>query len=223
MRQGYTHISVILDRTGSMEPIRDDIIEGFNAFLVDQRNLPGTASMTLVQFDSVDPYEIIHHFKLLAAVSPLTRDTYVPRAATPLLDAIGRGINDLDETLAEIAENDRPEHIVVVVITDGQENASKEFRKDTIIKMVTRHQEEFRWQFVFLSADLDSIKDAISYGMHHSSVIAFDKSARGVADVIKSSSHKISIFRSGMSKGVSFSQEDRDRQDSEKRRDDETS
>lgn len=203
-----------------MEPIRDDIIGGFNAFLEDQRRLPGTASMTLIQFDTEDPYEIIHHFKLLEAVPPLTRDTYIPRAATPLLDAIGRGINDLDETLAGMAETDRPEHVVVVIITDGQENSSKEFRKDGIVKMVTRHQEEYRWQFVFLSADLDSVNDALSYGMHHSSVIAYDKSTRGIMDVIKSSSDQISIFRKGLSKNVTFSKEDRDKQDNEKRRDD---
>src|SRR4030095_16541051 len=107
MKDGYTHISVILDRTGSMESIRDDTIGGFNAFLNARKAEPGSATLTLVQFDSQDPYEIVHQFKPLADVPELTRQTFVPRANTPLLDAIGRGVNDLEKNLADMAEADK--------------------------------------------------------------------------------------------------------------------
>lgn len=222
MKRGYTHISVILDRTGSMEPIRDDIIGGFNTFLEDQRQLPGMASLTLVQFDSENPYEVVHHFTLLEAVPPLSRTTYVPRAATPLLDAIGRGINDLDTTLAAMADAERPEHVVVIIITDGQENSSKEFRKDTIVKMITERQKRWGWQFAFLSADLDSINDAMTYGMHEAAIIAYDKSSQGVGDVMKSSSSRIADLRSGLSSNIFFKQSDRAKQDNEKKRGDDS-
>src|ERR1043165_4100560 len=99
MKSDYTHLAVILDRTGSMESIRDDTIGGFNAFLNAQKDAPGQATLTLAQFDSQDPYEIVHHFKPLGEVPELTRETFVPRASTPLLDAIGRGINDLEKSL----------------------------------------------------------------------------------------------------------------------------
>ena len=95
----YTHIAVILDRTGSMESIRDDTIGGFNAFLNEQKQQPSKATLTLVQFDSQDPYEVIHQVKTIKEVPELTKETYVPRATTPLLDAIGRGINDLEKCL----------------------------------------------------------------------------------------------------------------------------
>ena len=97
MNKNSTHIMVILDRTGSMEPIRDDTIGGFNTFLDKQQQQPGEATMTLVQFDSQDPYEIIHHWQDVQKVTPLSRETYVPRARTPLFDAMGRGINDLEQ------------------------------------------------------------------------------------------------------------------------------
>jgi len=140
MRQDYTHIAVILDRTGSMAVIRDDTIGGFNTFLQQQKAEPGSATLTLVQFDSQDPYqdpyEVIHRFKPIAEVPELTRETYVPRASTPLLDAMGRGIIDLEKSLSELSEADRPAKVVMVVVTDGQENASREFRKEQIEKMI---------------------------------------------------------------------------------------
>ena len=91
-----SHIAVILDRTGSMADIRDDVIGGFNTFLLDQQVEPTPATLTLVQFDSEDPYEIVQPVAPIHQARPLTRATYVPRASTPLYDAIGRGIVDLE-------------------------------------------------------------------------------------------------------------------------------
>jgi len=214
----YTHISVILDRTGSMEPVRDDIIGGFNTFLEDQKQQPGLATLTLVQFDSEEPYEVLFHFAPLEDIPGLSRDTYVPRAATPLLDAIGRGINDLDQVLGGMAPEERPMHVIVVIITDGQENASREFHRKDIIKMITEHSEKDGWQFAFLSADLGAMRDAVSYGMQEASIMAYDKSTKGVRDVMRSSSDRISDLRRGTKDRLAFNQEDRARQKSEKRR-----
>ena len=141
MRQDYTHIAVILDRTGSMESIRDDTIGGFNTFLKKQKAEPGTATLTLVQFDTQDPYEVIHQFKPIGEVPELNRETYVPRASTPLLDALGRGVNDLEKNLSEIKEEERPSKVIVIIVTDGQENSSREFRKEQIEAMRVRPQD----------------------------------------------------------------------------------
>lgn len=218
MKDSYTHISVILDRTGSMETIRDDTIGGFNAFLNSQKAEPGLASLTLVQFDSQDPYEVVHQFKPLAEVPELTRATFVPRASTPLLDAIGRGINDLEKSLADMAEEERPARVVVVLITDGQENSSREFRKDQIEKMIKEKQEKSAWQFVFLSADLDAIGDALASGMRAASTLAHDKDRHGTSVAWASLSRSISDYRSGNKEDVSFTDEDRAQQKIEKKR-----
>ncbi|MFH1037563.1 MAG: vWA domain-containing protein [PVC group bacterium] len=212
MREDYAHISIILDRTGSMESIRDDTIGGFNAFLKEQKNRPGTATLTLVQFDTQDPYEVIHDFTPIKDVPGLTRETYVPRASTPLLDAMGRGINDLEKRLRRLTEEERPGKVVMVIITDGQENSSREFSKDQVEKMIKEHEEKDGWQSVFLSADLSAIGDALDYGFQQRKAMMFDKSSRGTARVWASVSQKISEYREGAADEVSFSDEARQEQ-----------
>jgi len=175
----YTHITVILDRTGSMESIRDDTIGGFNSFLESQQSEEGRATMTLVQFDSQDPYEVIHHFRPVGEVAPLSRETYVPRACTPLLDALGRGIGDLDASLAGLGSSERPSKVVFAVVTDGQENASSEFTRERVEALIREKREEDGWQFVFLSADLAAIGDAVSVGMDRKATMFFRKTAGG--------------------------------------------
>lgn len=218
MHENFTHITVILDRTGSMVSIRDDTIGGFNAFLSQQKAEPGLATLTLVQFDTQDPYEVVHRFILLGAVPDLTRKTYIPRASTPLLDAMGRGIIDLEMSIADLKEDQRPSRVVFVVITDGQENSSCEFRKDQIEKMVSEKQEKCGWQFVFLSADLAAIDDALASGVQASNAMAFDKTAQGTADAWASASGRIADFRASRRQNVSFTDEDRAKQMSERKR-----
>ena len=216
-RINNTHITVLLDRTGSMEVIRDDTIGGFNTFLKQQKAEPGKATLTLVQFDTQNPYEVIHQMKAIKDVPELTRKSYVPRAATPLLDAMGRGINDLDSTLQKMNRKEQPNRIVMVIITDGQENSSREFRKEQVEKMI-RKKTTAGWQFVFLSADLGAIDEAMATEVHAKSALAFDKDAQGTAAVWASASDKISAYRSGESEDVSFDEEDRDKQKAEKKR-----
>jgi len=218
MDESYTHISIILDRTGSMESIRDDTIGGFNVFLKKNKQQPGSVTLTLVQFDTQDPYEVIHQFTPINEVPELTRETYVPRAGTPLLDAIGREINDLDQKLALLDEEKKPSGVIFVVITDGQENSSKEFRRDQIVKMIKEKQEKDDWQFVFLSADLEAINDAREYGFRDRSVMSFDKSAGGSSDAWTSLSHSTRNYRRDKKMGFNFSDEDRDQQKSEQKR-----
>jgi len=218
MRRDYTHITVILDRTGSMQCIRDDTIGGFNTFLKQQKQEPGKATLTLVQFDTQDPYEVIHKFKPVKDIPELTWETFVPRASTPLLDAMGRGINDLEDTLADMPQAKRPTGIVMVIMTDGQENSSREFRKDQIAKMVKEKQEKAGWQFIFLSADLAAINDAIAAGVRANSAMSFDKTARGTSLAWSASSRWVSEYRSGRTEDVSFTKEDRAQQDAERKR-----
>jgi hypothetical protein len=204
MKSDYTHISVILDRSGSMESIRDDIIGGYNAFLNEQKTLPGTATLSLVQFDTNDSYEIIYRFTPIDKAQELDRKTYVPRGGTPLLDTLGRGINDLEKALADIREEDRPAQIVMLIITDGQENSSTEFRKEQIVKMIKDRTDNDGWQFVFLSADMAAIGDAVSYGMQKDAALFFDKTSRGTAYAMNLVSRELSDLRTFKKAKVGF-------------------
>ena len=173
-----THFSVILDRTGSMESIRQDTIGGFNAFLSEQQAQPSPATLTLVQFDSQDPYEVLQSFTPIGMVPPLTPATFVPRASTPLLDAIGRGINDLAARLDALTADQRPAKVVFVIVTDGQENASREFTGEKVRAMLSERRKA-GWQFVFLSADETAIRDGGCVGVHADYSMAVEKGARG--------------------------------------------
>ncbi len=214
MSKDSTHITVILDRTGSMEVIRDDTIGGFNAFLEGQKKLEEKATMTLVQFDSQDPYEVMYSFLDIAEAPRLTRKTYVPRASTPLLDAMGRGMNHLESRLAAMDTTDRPEKIVFVVVTDGHENASREFSRADILKMVERHKSR-GWQFVFLGADPTGFDEAGDLGVAYASRLKYHKSQRAVAEAYASLDDKLSAYRSGIAHCVSFDSSDRAAQDQE--------
>ena len=205
----YTHLTVVLDRTGSMESIRDDTIGGFNAFLKQQQAAPGRATLTLVQFDSQDPYEVIHRFMPLEQVPALTRETFVPRASTPLLDAMGRAINDLEAGLAALKKANRPSKVVMVIVTDGQENASREFTKAQIEAMVKAKIAKEDWQFVFLSADLAAIGDARAVGIGAHAALLHHKDARGTASAWEALSAHTAEYRRARKHKIGFNQGDR--------------
>jgi hypothetical protein len=97
-----THITLILDRSGSMSSILDQAIDGFNTCITEQRGLPGAATLTLVQFD--DEVELVHRAVDLPTVPPLTPETFVPRGPTALYDAIGRAVADTMEHVHRLAE-----------------------------------------------------------------------------------------------------------------------
>ena len=131
---------------------------------------------------------------------------------------MGRGINDLEQSILTLPEAVRPSRVVMVVITDGQENSSKEFRKDQIVKMIEEKQAKHDWQFVFLSADLAAISDALASGVKATHAMAFDKTAHGTNAAWKSVSTRIAQFRSAQAPDVSFQEEDRNQQQSEQQR-----
>jgi ADP-ribosylglycohydrolase len=200
-----------------MESIRDDVIGGFNAFLAEQQAQPGRATLTLVQFDSHDPYEVLQRFVPVQHVPMLTHETYVPRASTPLLDALGRGINDLEASLAGLPADRRPGQIVMVIVTDGQENASREFTKARVTEMI-RAKRAQGWQFVFLSADLDAIDDAEHSGVLASHAMAFDKDAAGAQAMWSAVSRNTTAYRARQKADMRFEEVDRQAHRSEQAR-----
>ncbi len=160
MRSDLTDVTLVIDRSGSMQAIRDDAEGGVNAFLQEQAKQPGEALLTLVQFDT--EYEFVHRGMPIKDVPPYK---LVPRGNTALLDAVGRAINETGERLGKMAEENRPGLVVFVITTDGQENSSKEFTKAQIKEMVERQQSQYKWQFTFLGANQDAFAEAGGIGI----------------------------------------------------------
>jgi Mg-chelatase subunit ChlD len=213
MNGANTHIHVILDRSGSMEAVRDDAIGGFNAFLQEQRALGSNATLTLVQFDSQDPYDVVHDFRPLDTVPPLDHRTFVPRGSTPLLDALGRGVVDLERRLAALPRALRPGKVVFAIITDGQENASREFGHDQIRKMLRDCQEKRNWVVAFLSSELEAVHEAGRLGVHDGARMHFAPSGVGAQAAFQSLSKAVGRFRSGPDARLLFTDEEREEQE----------
>ncbi len=154
-----TRIVMVLDRSGSMASCAEATVAGFNQFVREQREVPGEAFVTLVQFD--DQYEVVYQGHKMESVPLLTQNDFVPRGCTALLDAIGRSIG--------MADKDKPMgwQVVFVIITDGSENASKEFTRDTIKEKVAE-REKAGWKFVYLGANQDAITVAADMGINTS-------------------------------------------------------
>src|SRR5262249_34920935 len=151
MRKDLTDITVVVDRSGSMAACQSDAEGGLNTFINEQKRLPGESLFTLVQFDT--EYEFVHKGIPIRDVPPYH---LVPRGSTALLDAVGRAIIETGERLRNMKEADRPGLVVFVILTDGQENSSREFQLAKIKEMVQHQQDVYKWQFTYLGANQDA-------------------------------------------------------------------
>lgn len=209
MKTTHTDITVVLDRSGSMASVQDDTIGGFNRFLEDQRKAPGSASITLHQFDTV--FETLIKAQDVHAAPLLSTTTFVPRGSTALLDAIGRSIGDTGSRMESTPEADRAAKVVFVIITDGYENASHEYNQAKVFEMIKHQQDKYSWEFVFLGANQDAIKTAAGIGVHAGNSMTYASNTAGVAAAFASTSSNIRSFRAG-GQSVRYSEADRDAQ-----------
>ena len=179
MNNNLTEIVFILDRSGSMQTLTDDTIGGFNSFIEKQKREPGDAILTTVLFD--DQYEILHDGVNLRDVKPLTREDYYARGMTAMMDAIGRTINTVDARIQKTPAQYRPGKVIFVITTDGYENASMEFNRARIKEMIQQQTAKYDWQFLFLGANMDAVKEAARFGISSDRAVRFENDAQGVA------------------------------------------
>lgn len=148
-----TKLVFLLDRSGSMQSIKSDIVGGFAAFLAEQRAGEGACTVTLAQFDH--EYQVIYRGLDLAQVPPLELS---PRGRTALLDSMGRLITDTAAEVAALPEVDRPGSVVVAIMTDGLENASREWHRRDIKALVEQQSDEHGWEFLYMGADQNAVE-----------------------------------------------------------------
>jgi len=176
-----SEIAFILDRSGSMESVRQAAIDGFNEFLRDQQAAPGTVRLTLVLFDT--EFLTIHDAVPVAEILPIDDDTFVPRGATALLDAIGDTIDRLGSRFSSTPDDRKPGHVVVAILTDGEENSSARYTWQDIATRISHQTEKYQWDFLFLGAGPDTIATAakMSIAAHNSAQFSADSTGQRAA------------------------------------------
>lgn len=203
----YTEIVILLDRSGSMAHGKDDHIGGLRSFVTEQQKMTATsgdAKMTLVQFDSQDPFELTIDGLDIRDVNPAKIDL-VPRGMTPLLDALGKTMAHVDKRVESAKE--KPSQVVVMVITDGHENASTEWTKEGVKSRVTELEGK-GWHFLYLGAGIDAFDDASSMGVGAATTLNTQSSGAGLRSAYAATSQKLMSNRLKSFRGEVIVKED---------------
>lgn len=194
MKQNYTHLILVLDASGSMGHLQDATIEGINSLVEKQKAEPGELSTALYTFNQ--------QVKEVQKFETLNRANYSPIGSTALLDAVCIAIHAEGKVLAAKREEDRPDKVIVVIDTDGEENASHQFKLEDLQNLVKVQQEQYNWQFVFLGANIDAFATGSMYGFIHNSTMQYDPSANGVFTKYATVMGSMSAYRSGVTASV---------------------
>ena len=177
MKKGLTEVVFILDRSGSMAGLEKDTIGGFNAMLEKQRQGEGTALISTVLF--CNDSAVIHDRVDARDVPPLTQKEYFVYGCTALLDAVGGAIHHIGNVHKYAREEDRPERTLLVITTDGMENASRHYDLRRVRAMIERQKARYGWEFLFLGANIDAVDTAARLGIDADRAANFHCDARG--------------------------------------------
>lgn len=189
----YTHLALIIDRSGSMGHIAKDMEGGIKQLLEDQAKEPGECHVDITTFDTVveTPYVNVRPDDV--------KDQIIrPRGRTALLDALGATITRLSETFAKLDEADRPEHVVVIVVTDGMENASEDWTCEQVAGLVKQQTSDYGWVFQFLGANIDSFTVAGDLGFAKAQTMDYGYTSTGSKGAMAAASSSITRTRSGL-------------------------
>ena len=177
MKKGLTEMLFILDRSGSMHGLETETIGGFNSLIEKQKKAEGSAIVSTVLFD--DEMKVIHNRVPLEDVKPLTEKEYYARGCTALLDATGRSVKHIRKVQKYLPEEEKPEHTIVVITTDGYENASHEFDLERVKRLIRKQQEKYNWEFMFLGANIDAVAAAGKIGISAKRAVRYKSDKRG--------------------------------------------
>jgi Mg-chelatase subunit ChlD len=194
--EARTKIWFLLDRSGSMQSLSGDVIGGFNQFLAEQGSQTGEARMTVVLFDGDNPFEVVVDAETIGDIAQLTHDTYWARGVTPLYDAVGDLIVRADQRITDRAKAGEPtEDQVVLIFTDGYENASSRYDRARVFDLIKNRQDD-DWTFVFMGSNQDSYGEGAKVGFVGGNVQNYESSPAGVNSAFAEFSRGASSFRS---------------------------
>ena len=175
--KNLTEMVFILDRSGSMAGLENDTIGGYNSLIEKQKKEQGEAVVTLVLFD--DKYELVYDHADINKIKPLTNREYYARGMTALLDAVGKIITQVQNRHQTALENEIPNNTMVVIITDGYENASKEFNLNKIKQLIETQKKDCEWEFIFLGANIDAVTAAANIGISADRAVTYQPDEEG--------------------------------------------
>ena len=199
MKQGLVELVTILDRSGSMSGLEDSTVKGYNDFIDQQIKNGVNLKVSTVLFD--DKYELLFN-GVEANNAKLDKNLYFTRGSTALLDAVGKTVKDVGIRLANTEEEERPEKVIVMITTDGYENASIEFNFKQIKEMIKHQSEVYKWEFVFFGANIDTEEMADNLGIEADQAYSFNSDVEGVKMMMNKANNVISdlITRKKVSK-----------------------
>lgn len=198
MKKGLTELVFLLDRSGSMCGLENDTIGGFNATLEAHRNAEGEAVVSTVLFDN--EVEVLHDRIPIADVAPITEKEYQVRGCTALLDAVGGAIKHISRVQGYLPKEYRPEYTIVVITTDGMENASRKYTYEQVERLVEQ-KEENGWNFLFLGANIDAAAEAQRIGISSDFAATYVADDIGTRAMHKAQCLATTAIRSGASVG----------------------
>ena len=178
MRKNLTEMVFILDRSGSMAGLESDTIGGFNAMIEKQKKEEGEALVSTVLFSGEST--VIHDRVDIRKVEPLTEKQYHVFGCTALIDAIGQAIHHIGNVHKYAREEDRPEHTIFVITTDGMENASSLYTSNEVKAMIEKEKKVYGWEFLFLGANIDAVETAGRFGIAPERAVRFHNDSRGI-------------------------------------------
>jgi uncharacterized protein YegL len=205
VKKGLTEIVLVLDRSGSMSSTKSDAEGGLREFIRKQKLVPGQCDVTFYRFDN--EIERVFDKKPIERVeeAELRLD---PRGSTALLDAMGQAIDEVGKRLKDTPEDERPEKVYVVTITDGQENCSRKHSYSMLSYEIERQTKRYKWEFVFIGANQDAIATAAKMNILPQYTLSYEASKIGTQNVYASLTSNITRARTGLG-DVQFSAEDR--------------
>ena len=177
MKKGLTELVMILDRSGSMGGLESDTIGGFNGMIEKQRKEEGDSLVSVVLFDDVS--EVVYDRVPISKVELMTDKQYYVRGCTALLDAVGGAIHHIGNVHKYAREEDVPEKTIFIITTDGMENASRQYTYEKVREMIERQKEKYNWEFLFLGANIDAVREAGRFGIQANCAVKYEHDGAG--------------------------------------------